>query len=247
MPLVNATPGSDSDSYPHTGPRPDRETHPDTGPRPDPEETPDVAGPPADGAGINGRTTSAQALRTERLVQVAIELAAEGGYEAVQMREVARRAGTALATLYRCYPSKEALLRGVILSELASLRADLRRRPARQSTPAGRTGEVFARGFRAMVANPGLAHAAMSAHQVPLPLTREPQPSSSTHRSAHLFTDIAAEQAWGPDHRVTPAQQRALQMVQTVWVGSTVSWLNGLIDGVEVEKRIRLAADKLLG
>lgn len=191
-----------------------------------------------------GRATSAQALRTERIISVAVELAAEGGYEAVQMREVARHAEIALATLYRYYPSKEALMRGVILSELTSLREDLQQRPARQTTPAGRTGEVFARGFRAMIRNPGLAHAAMSAHQVPLPLSpAQPQTSEGT---AHLFADIAAEQAWGEDHLITSAQYRALQMVQTVWVGSTVAWLNGLIDAAEVEKRIRLSADKLL-
>lgn len=206
------------------------------------------------------RTTSAQALRTERIVEVAIALAAEGGYEAVQMREVARRAGIALATLYRYYASKEELLRGAIASELASLRADLQRRPAQQETPAGRTGEVFARGFRAMIRNPGFAHAAMSAHQVPLPRSqstpsrgadvddadgeRAPRTPGAT---ASMFTDIAAAQAWGDGHRVSAEQHRALQMVQTVWVGSTVSWLNGQIDAAEVEQRIRLAADKLLG
>ena len=193
--------------------------------------------------------TSAQALRVERIIATVIALAAEGGYEAVQMREVARRAGIALATLYRYYPAKEALMRGVILSELTSLRADLQRRPARQTTPAGRTGEVFARGFRAMIRNPGLAHAAMSAHQVPMP-----RPSSSTAQkarpagqTAHVFADVAAEVAWGADHPTTAEERRALQMVQTVWVGSTISWLNGQIDAAEVEKRIRLAAEKLLG
>lgn len=202
---------------------------------------------PTTGPDPTGRTASAQALRTERVVRAAIDLAAEGGYEAVQMREVARRAGVALATLYRYYPSKEELIRGAILSELARLRDDLRRRPARQATPAGRTGEVFARGFRAMIRNPGFAHAAMSAHQVPLPRSQVYPHTPTNDRSALLFPDIAAEQAWGSDHRVTSSQYRALQMVQTVWVGSTVSWLNGLIDSAEVEKRIRLAADKLLG
>ena len=201
---------------------------------------------PGSGPDPSGRSASAQAQRIERVVRAAIELTAEGGYEAVQMREVARRAGVALATLYRYYPSKEELIRGAILSELASLRADLRRRPPRQETPAGRTGEVFARGFRAMIRNPGFAHAAMSAHQVPLPLSHARQKPPHVDRSGSVFTDIAAEQAWGTGHHVTPAQDRALQMVQTVWVGSTVSWLNGHIDSAEVEQRIRLAADQLL-
>ncbi|WP_166741802.1 TetR family transcriptional regulator [Cumulibacter soli] len=192
-----------------------------------------------------GRGTSAQAMRIERVLRAAIDLAAEGGYEAVQMREVARRAGIAMATLYRYYPSKEELIRGAILSELGSLRADLRRRPARQDSPAGRTGEVFARGFRAMLRNPGFAHAAMSAHQTPQPLAHADS-DQPRERPVSVFADIAAEQAWGDNHVITEAEHRALQMVQTVWVGSTVSWLNGLLDGPEVERRIRLAASKLL-
>ena len=39
-----------------------------------------------------------------------MELAAEGGYDAVQMREVAERADVALGTLYRYFPSKVHLL-----------------------------------------------------------------------------------------------------------------------------------------
>ena len=59
---------------------------------------------------LAGRTSEAQAARTDRMIRAAIELAGQGGYEAVQMREVARMAGVALATLYRYYPSKNELL-----------------------------------------------------------------------------------------------------------------------------------------
>src|SRR5262249_21697473 len=45
--------------------------------------------------------TPVQRQRRQRILKAAVELAAEGGYDAVQMREVALRADVALGTLYR--------------------------------------------------------------------------------------------------------------------------------------------------
>jgi TetR/AcrR family transcriptional regulator, cholesterol catabolism regulator len=53
---------------------------------------------------------ASQLARRERILDAAMELAAEGGYDAVQMREVAERADVALGTLYRYFPSKVHLL-----------------------------------------------------------------------------------------------------------------------------------------
>jgi AcrR family transcriptional regulator len=53
---------------------------------------------------------ASQRARRERILDAAMELATEGGYDAVQMREVAERADVALGTLYRYFPSKVHLL-----------------------------------------------------------------------------------------------------------------------------------------
>src|ERR1700681_88397 len=60
--------------------------------------------PPEDA--LNAR----QLARRKRIVAVAMDLASRGGYEAVQMRDVAARAGVALGTLYRYFSSKDQLL-----------------------------------------------------------------------------------------------------------------------------------------
>ena len=54
--------------------------------------------------------TQSQNARLTRMLEVTAELALEGGWDAVQMREVAHRAEVALGTLYRYFPSKEYLL-----------------------------------------------------------------------------------------------------------------------------------------
>jgi AcrR family transcriptional regulator len=55
-------------------------------------------------------TPASQVARRERILDAAAELASEGGWDAVQMREVAERAEVALGTLYRYFPSKVHLL-----------------------------------------------------------------------------------------------------------------------------------------
>ncbi|GAA3161265.1 hypothetical protein GCM10020255_044490 [Rhodococcus baikonurensis] len=73
---------------------------------------------------VNGRTAEAKAFRVERVVKATRELASAGGYEAVQMREVARVAQTALSTLYKYYASKDDLITVAVRSELDSLAED---------------------------------------------------------------------------------------------------------------------------
>jgi AcrR family transcriptional regulator len=61
--------------------------------------------------------------RRERAVSVARELAEEGGWDAIAMRTVAERSGSALATLYREFPSKTHLVLVMADSELEQVPA----------------------------------------------------------------------------------------------------------------------------
>lgn len=54
--------------------------------------------------------TSDQLIRRAKIIEEVIELIADVGAEAVQMRDVAQRSGVALATVYRYFSSKEHLL-----------------------------------------------------------------------------------------------------------------------------------------
>ncbi|MER2085595.1 TetR/AcrR family transcriptional regulator [Rhodococcus sp. (in: high G+C Gram-positive bacteria)] len=200
---------------------------------------------------VNGRTAEAKAFRVERVVKATRELASAGGYEAVQMREVARVAQTALSTLYKYYASKDDLITVAVRSELDSLAEDFLRRPSRQRTAEGRAGEVFVRAFQGMVRDPGFAHAAMCAHQTLREYTpdRDELRVSSNEITpwATPFGYIAVTQAWGADHRCTPMQSRTLGMLETLWSASVVGWLNGDTSVDEVKRRLRLAAKLLLG
>ncbi|BBX48563.1 cholesterol catabolism transcriptional regulator KstR [Mycobacterium cookii] len=54
--------------------------------------------------------TSRQLARRATIIEAVIELIAEVGAEAVQMRDVSKRSGVALATVYRYFNSKDYLL-----------------------------------------------------------------------------------------------------------------------------------------
>ena len=63
----------------------------------------------------------------------ALELGADGGYDAVQMRDVAASADVALGTIYRYFSSKDALLAAAMVEWME----DLERRVT-QRAPRGR-------------------------------------------------------------------------------------------------------------
>ena len=84
---------------------------------------------PTTEAGQPGLRSRSQHQRRKRIVQAAAALASRGGVEAMQMRTVAERAGVALGTLYRYFPSKMDLVVAVVSEELGLLEKSMERRP----------------------------------------------------------------------------------------------------------------------
>ncbi|KIU17642.1 MULTISPECIES: TetR family transcriptional regulator [Mycolicibacterium] len=80
----------------------------------------------ANSAGGRTRTAVAPAShsstqRREAILDAALLVATSGGYEAVQMRSVAERAGIAVGTLYRHFPAKTNLLVAALTREFRRL------------------------------------------------------------------------------------------------------------------------------
>jgi AcrR family transcriptional regulator len=78
----------------------------------------------------HGRLARSQQARRDRIFGAVIELAAAGGPDAVQVREVASRADVATATIYNYFQTRENLLRAALF--------DWRRKVAAESV--GSTG-----------------------------------------------------------------------------------------------------------
>jgi AcrR family transcriptional regulator len=107
--------------------------------------------------------TPSQAERLERLRDAARELASEGGYGAVTMRAVARRANVGLATLYRYFSSKDHLIADVHAMRSRDVIADLERDPPRGRSAAQRLVAVFDRMLETTAEDLQLASAGIAA------------------------------------------------------------------------------------
>jgi AcrR family transcriptional regulator len=89
-------------------------------------------------------TTASQRERRRRILNAAVALARQGGYDAVQMREVADLAGVALGTLYRYFPSKVHLLAAAMVRQLEALHDQLlREEPAGEDEGARVLGVIY--------------------------------------------------------------------------------------------------------
>jgi AcrR family transcriptional regulator len=84
-----------------------------------------------------------QAERRARVIQAAMQLARDGGYDAVQMREVSARADVALGTIYRYFASKDEILAEGLVAWVEGLRERLAVRPRRGTTPAEQLADAL--------------------------------------------------------------------------------------------------------
>src|SRR2546423_12327489 len=112
---------------------------------------------------VTGTRAIETAERKKRCIDAAVALAAEGGYDAVQMRDVAARAEVALGTLYRHYTSKDQLLLAAMAQQAATLRERLVQRPPSGETPAARISNVLERASRALERQPQVTRARVTA------------------------------------------------------------------------------------
>ena len=104
-----------------------------------------------------------QKERHVRILDAAAHLATEHDLAHVQMTEVAKRAGVAIGTLYRYFPSKTHLFVGVMLHRLERFDG---RRPAagRESAPQDAICETLIEMTRELVAHPLLALAMLQSN-----------------------------------------------------------------------------------
>ena len=97
--------------------------------------------------------------RALRIIETTIELAEQGGFEAVRLRDVAAHAGVAMGTLYRRFHSKEDLLVAALERETRAMAERVEERPPKGSTPSERVMSFFVMATRGMLRRPNLTRA----------------------------------------------------------------------------------------
>ncbi|MCD0482529.1 TetR family transcriptional regulator [Streptacidiphilus sp. ASG 303] len=184
------------------------------------------------GAPLTGR----QEERRRRILEAAAALACRGGFDAVQMREVAEGSGVALGTLYRYFPSKTHLLVAVMEDRLQLMRDRLRRRPPAGDDPAARVADVLMRAFHRLQREPRLAEAMVRA------LTSADRSAGAEADRVGRLTTAVVVDAMGLDRPPTAGELAAVRVVGHTWQSALVSWLSGRSSIAEVRGDLETAA-----
>ncbi|HEV3495347.1 MAG TPA: TetR family transcriptional regulator [Actinomycetes bacterium] len=180
--------------------------------------------------------TRSQQARRERVIRAALELGAEGGYDAVQMRDVAARAEVALGTIYRYFPSKDALLVAVMVQWVEDLQRRVTRHPPTGATTVDRITDVLGRALRTMDHEPRLTAAVLTAMT-----SGDPAAVDAMLEVTGVMARIL-QPAFPPD--VDPeVEAAAAKVLGHVWWSATIAWANGMGDLGWVAGEIRTAAE----
>ena len=97
--------------------------------------------------------------RTQRIIEVAIELAERDGFDAVRLRDLASKAGVALGTVYKRFSSKDDILAAALEMQVARLRETIIASPIPGDNPQRRLHTFFHVATSALATQPKLAAA----------------------------------------------------------------------------------------
>src|SRR5262249_42988301 len=183
--------------------------------------------------------SAAQRDRRKRILDATLALACKGGYDAVQMRAVAERAGVALGTLYRYFPSKIHLLVSGLVREFERNQEKLDRIAIPGSTPYERMLFVLGRITRAMQREPMLIEAMTRAF-----MFADPSAAAEVNTVARLMEHMLTSAM----HEGTPtADEIAIaRIIGDVWLSALVAWVTRRASANDVSNQLELAARLLL-
>jgi AcrR family transcriptional regulator len=179
------------------------------------------------------------------VVQAAVELASQGGYELVQMRDVASRAGVALGTIYRYFESKDQLLVAALVEWVGALEGRLAQRPPAGSNAAERVVDVLRRASRATERNQRLTSALITA------LVGAPAADTAHANGAGRYQDEvnqtlarildAALEGMDADRR-----DGVVRVLTHVWFAALIGWVHGWRGVRSIGDELEFAARLLL-
>lgn len=185
--------------------------------------------------------TESQKARRGRILKAATELARKGGYDAVQMRDVADRAAVALGTLYRYFPSKVHLLVAIMKEQSQALQRGVDRRPPGGDTAADRVLNVLHRGTRALEREPQLTEAMLRA------LMFADTSAAREVDSVNVITRNLILQAIDPGGADPTTEQLAIaSVISQVWQSCLLTWLSGRMSPDHMYSNLEIAVRLLL-
>jgi len=189
--------------------------------------------------------------RSMRILESAAELAEQGGFEAVRLRDVASHAGVALGTLYRRFGSKEALLIATLERETEELEERVFQKLPKAETEEERLVALYATITRNLCRKPNLARAMLRAL-----VTGSADLSEQVQHFHARLARITVATLLGEvpkSEADVPATERKLAWhLDMVWFALIIGWSSGVhsqadvIDEMGDAIRLALAGSRLM-
>lgn len=187
----------------------------------------------------NDKLTKSQAARRERVLRAALDLGSTGGYDAVQMRDVATSAGVALGTIYRYFSSKDHLLAAAMVEWTLDLERRVGQRPPKGDTTTERVSDVLRRATRAMEKEPKLSEAVVTALLSPDRGAAACQEDVSA--SMNRIMSMALGDDFDPEFKLN-----ATRTLGHVWFSALIGWVNGWSGMEKVADELEVATHLVL-
>ncbi len=190
--------------------------------------------------------TQSQKDRRDRMLDATVALAHQGGWDAVQMREVAQRSDVALGTLYRYFPSKENLLVSVMTADIEALADRLAVRPPQGDDPVERVIDVLRRANRALQREPqvtiAMIRALVSGNSDIAPAVSETRILMRRIITDALGADGSSGTEPGSDELI-----QSIDLLSDVWMAALVGWITGVEPSTALVPKLETATRVLLG
>jgi AcrR family transcriptional regulator len=173
-------------------------------------------------------------------MDAALELASEGGYDAVQVRAIAQRASVSSRTIYAHFPSLDSLIIVAVAERIGEeLYRHLTDTPARSRSPAVRVQNVFDELSRIMTTNRTLTVALLRS-------LLSGKPDVAQHvRAFAMITQAVIASAIRPDGAAAGDRETA-ELLERIYFSALIGWATGADGDDRMTKVMRRAIARIL-
>ena len=174
-----------------------------------------------------------------RILDAALALASEGGYDALQVRALSQRADVSSRTIYAHFDSLESLIIVAIAEQSTPLYERFTRSTPRSRTPAGRINTLISDFTDIMTANRTLTLTLLRAL-----LSGKDDVLQYVRAFARVLEDmlVAAMAVTKP----TANDREIAEILQNVWFAALIGWAAGTITDTHIKTVMRSATRRLL-